>query len=88
MDQLICPSLSHIHYWYEEGMHVESAKHHSNKEQALPSDRLKRLNGIISTVLKVVLVTGVTFSGFTMDQLLCASLFPHPLFLVVCNGHV
>ena len=24
MDQLICASLSHTHYWYEVGMHVES----------------------------------------------------------------
>ena len=24
MDQLICASLSHSHYWYEVGMHVES----------------------------------------------------------------
>ena len=31
-------------------------------------------------VLKVVPVTGAAFSGFTMDQLLCASLFSHPLY--------
>ena len=33
-----------------------------------------------AVVLKVVPVTGAAaFSGFTMDQLLCATLFPHPL---------
>ena len=30
-------------------------------------------------VLKVVRVTGAAFSGIAMDQLMCASLFPHPL---------
>ena len=30
-------------------------------------------------VLKVVPATGAAFSGITMDQLMCASLFPHPL---------
>ena len=29
-------------------------------------------------VLKVVAITGVAWSGFTMDQLMCASLFQHP----------
>ena len=33
-------------------------------------------------VLTVVPVTGAAFSGFTMDQLVCASPFPHPLLLV------
>ena len=35
--------------------------------------------GTGSVVLKVVSVTGAAFSGFTMDQLMAASLFPHPL---------
>ena len=39
-----------------------------------------------AVVLKVVPVTGVTFSGVTMDQFLCASFFPHPL--LVCNNDV
>ena len=30
-------------------------------------------------VLKVVPATGAAFSGVTMDQLMCTSLFPHPL---------
>ena len=30
-------------------------------------------------VLEVVSVTGAAFSGFTMDQLICAAIFPHPL---------
>ena len=36
-------------------------------------------------VLKVVRVTGAAYSGITMNQLICASIFPHPL--SVCNGH-
>ena len=32
-------------------------------------------------VLKLVPVTGVTFSGITLEQFLCASLFPHPLLI-------
>ena len=35
-------------------------------------------------VLKVVRVTGAAFSGATMDQIMPASLFPHPL--LVCSG--
>ena len=35
---------------------------------------------------KVVPVTGAGFSGITMDQSMCASLFPYPL--LVCSGHV
>ena len=31
-------------------------------------------------VLKVVPATGVAFAAITMDELMCASLFPHPLF--------
>ena len=31
-------------------------------------------------VLKVVAVTGAAILQVTMDQLMCASLFPHPLF--------
>ena len=37
-------------------------------------------------VLKIVPVMIATFSGITMDQLMCASLFPHPL--MVCSGHI
>ena len=37
-------------------------------------------------VLKVVPVTGANFSGISMDQLMCASLFPHRL--LVRSGHV
>ena len=37
-------------------------------------------------VLKVVPVTGAAFAGITMDQLMCASLFPHPL--LAWSGHV
>ena len=37
-------------------------------------------------VLKVVPVTGATILQVTMDQLMCASLFPHPL--LVRSGHV
>ena len=35
-------------------------------------------------VLKVIPVTGAAFSGVTMDQLRCASIFPHPLIILVC----
>ena len=42
--------------------------------------------GTGSSVLKAVSVTGAAFSGITMCQLICASLFAHPL--MVCNGHV
>ena len=38
-------------------------------------------SGSVSVVLKVVPVTGAAFSGITMDQIMCASLFPHPLML-------
>ena len=34
--------------------------------------------GTRPVVLKMVSVTGAAFSGITMDQLICASLFPHP----------
>ena len=37
-------------------------------------------------VLGVVPVTGAAFSGITMDQLMCASFFPQPLF--VSSWHV
>ena len=38
-------------------------------------------------VLRVVRVTkGAVFSGITIDQFLCASLFPRHL--LVCSGHV
>ena len=57
-------------------------------------DRVKQLRtddfhfrestGTGTSVLKVVPVTGAAFSGFTMDQFLCASLSPHPL--LVCSG--
>ena len=36
-------------------------------------------------VLKVVPVTGAAFSGFTIDQFLCASLFPNPLLVYVVD---
>ena len=32
-------------------------------------------------VLKVVPIMGAAFSGITMNQFVCASLFPHPLLL-------
>ena len=42
--------------------------------------------GIGPVVLKLVALTGAVFLGVTMDQLICASLFPHlPL---VCSEHV
>ena len=34
--------------------------------------------------LKGVPATGAAFPGFTMDQFLCASLFPHSLILLLC----
>ena len=37
-------------------------------------------------VLKVVPVTGVAILQVTMDRLMCASLFPHPL--LVLSGHI
>ena len=37
-------------------------------------------------VLKVVPVTGAAILQVTVDQFICASLFPHPL--LVWNGHV
>ena len=37
-------------------------------------------------VLKVVTVTRAVILQVTMDQLMCASLFPHPL--LVWSGHV
>ena len=45
--------------------------------------------GTQPVVLKVVPVTGATFSGTTIDQLMCASLFPDPILIlyVVCSGH-
>ena len=42
--------------------------------------------GTEPVVLKVLLITGVTLSGFTMGQFLCASLFPHPL--LACSMYV
>ena len=39
-------------------------------------------------VLKVVPVTGAVFSGITMDQLICASLFPHPLLVCICSENI
>ena len=36
--------------------------------------------GIGLVVLKLVPVPGAAFSGITMNQLMCASLFPHPLY--------
>ena len=36
--------------------------------------------------LSVVPATGASFSGFTMDQFLCASLSPHLLQVLVCCG--
>ena len=42
--------------------------------------------GTGSVVLKVVPVTGAAILQVTMDQLMCASLFPHPL--LVWSGHV
>ena len=41
--------------------------------------------GTRQVVLKVVPVMGAAFA-ITMDQLMCASPFPHPL--LICNGHV
>ena len=35
--------------------------------------------GTVPVVLKVVRVTDAAFAVVTMDQLMCASLFPHPL---------
>ena len=35
----------------------------------------------------IVPVTGAAFSGIAMDQLMCASLFPHPL-LLACSGYI
>ena len=37
-------------------------------------------------ILKLVRVTGATFSGIMMDPFLCASLLPHPL--LVRSGHL
>ena len=37
-------------------------------------------------VLKVISVTGAAIFQVTMDQLMCASLFPHPR--LVWSGHV
>ena len=42
--------------------------------------------GTRPVVLKVVPVTGAAILQVTMDQLMCASLFPHPL--LVWSGHV
>ena len=42
--------------------------------------------GTEPVVLKVVPVTSVAILQVTMDQLMCASLFPHPL--LVRSGHV
>ena len=39
----------------------------------------KEVVGAGFVVFKVVPVTGAAFPGITMDQFLCASLFPHPL---------
>ena len=43
--------------------------------------------GIGSVVFKVAPVTGAAFSGITMDQIICASLFPRKL-LVCSSVHV
>ena len=40
----------------------------------------------MSVFLKVVPVEGAAILQVTMDQLICASLFPHPL--LVGSGHV
>ena len=39
--------------------------------------------GPVVIVLKVVPVTGAIFSGFTLNQSMCASLFPRPLLFVL-----
>ena len=44
--------------------------------------------GTGSIVLKVIPITGAVFSGITMDQITCASFFPHPLCMgILCSGH-
>ena len=55
---------------------TESADHTYYRESA----------GTGPLALKIVPVMGAAFSGITMDQFLCASLFPH--LLMVCSGHV
>ena len=35
--------------------------------------------------IKLVGVTGASFSGFTMDNFLCASIFPHPQLAIMCG---
>ena len=51
--------------------------------------RCRVCTGTGPEVPKVVLVTGAAFSGFTMDQLMCASLFPHPLtgYVLIINNN-
>ena len=46
-------------------------------------DHCREPAGTAPVVLKVIPVTGAAYSGITMDQLMCASLFPHPVFHVV-----
>ena len=49
----------------------------------VPTAYCREAAGAGPVVFKVVPVTGAAFSGITMDHFLCASLFPHPLSVIV-----
>ena len=55
---------------------VPSLSGHAIAYRRLSLPRVRRQR---ASILKVVPVTGAAFSGITMDQLMCASLSPHPL---------
>ena len=81
---------SRLRFWSRE---IGSAAHSLHPRLNLPTNGIPtasrncvpmaftagRVRGTRPVVLNVVPVTGATFSGFTIDQFLCASLFPHQL---------
>ena len=42
--------------------------------------------GTEPVVLELVPMTGAAFSGVTVDRSICASLFPHPLSMDICDS--
>ena len=69
MDQLICASLSHIHYWYEVGMFKVPADCHLIDVWYFPFIKLEPKYGttiyyVIAMLLRMVLRVPYTQYGF------------------------
>ena len=71
---------------FRDGVHIShqppSGNPRVNRVTQLRTDGVhcRKSAGTGPVVLKVVRVTGAAFSGFTVDQFSCTSLFPHPLY--------